>query len=570
MKFFYNKEGFDGKIIEERNIEMLVRGGNLSKLLKTNAAKKALQKVQGVAKKIKSNWDENLSLEQQGDHLRSLLDQELGRDEYFVLVDTNCNGLLHTNRLREGNVFSDEVGTRAAHTKEPILQLYPRNTGEVLIDASCPIFTDKNGTQYNLRMGRLIHKPYLGLMFGTLNVVPSLSAGLIAFFSGAPILKSVSITIGSFIIGLFFCMFYYKQLIGRLRKWYSVTRTISSGDLSAEVPTKGARNEFHQIGYEINKVILGFRGIIKEFDHAASSVDRISEEQESAAQTLSSAFQEISATMQTFRGGAEQQRGSVSEALMMIDQMMDRVSTMQTEVEGAVSGADEALTTANKGEQAIHNTQDQMKLIQEDVSNTANKIRAIAEEAQQVMKKVASINDIAEQTNLLALNASIEAARAGEAGKGFAVVASEVRKLAEGTNEFAGDILNSLGRTQRELEAAVKQVQTNVKSMDHGMSAVAEAGESIDDLKNASVKTKELVNNNRISANAVTKDGQRLQEIINEINHIAEDFTDMVKETTTTMESNVEGIQTLADDSSLLSKEANHLNRVVKRFHYSK
>lgn len=540
----------------------------MSRLLKTKSAKQALQKVENVAAIIKRNWKTEIPIHDQIEHLRSILDKELKSDEFFVIVDQTGKSYVHTNRLREGGHFGDEVGLKAAKSSKPLLQLYPRNTGEILVDACCPILQDSNGSNFVLRMGRLIHRPFIGFMFTILSLFPGVVATLTTSMFGLKFTQ----TLVAFLLtsGLTFglSLFFYSTIRNRLKNWYAVTKTISSGDLSAEVKTKGARNEFHQIGYEINKVILGFRTIIKKFEEATASVGTISEHQAKSAQMLSSTFDQVSATMQSFRGGAEQQSNSVILAQEMVDKMMELVESMQNEVEKAVHGADEALQTSREGEKAVLSTQKQMREIQANVIETAKRIRDISTDADLVMKKVSSITDIAKQTNLLALNASIEAARAGESGKGFAIVANEVRKLAEGTNQFAHDILASLQQTRDELQDAVDQVEVNVKSIGDGVELVAEAGKAIDKLKTASIKTMELVSNNRQYAFSVTDNGKNLQQIIDEINVIANDFTKIVQETTATVDKEVEGIHQLAEDASLLMKEAKNLSIIVKRFHY--
>ncbi|KHF27183.1 hypothetical protein LR68_03990 [Anoxybacillus sp. BCO1] len=81
-------------------------------MLQSKQAKKALQKVQRVAKEVQRTMRLDQPLAQQLNSLRDVLDRHLERDEYFVIVDEDGKGVVHTNRLREGMVFDDEVGKK--------------------------------------------------------------------------------------------------------------------------------------------------------------------------------------------------------------------------------------------------------------------------------------------------------------------------------------------------------------------------------------------------------------------------------------------------------------------------
>lgn len=536
----------------------------LEKLIRKPAAKRALSKVERVAKRIKPLIQSIESFESNYKKIHDILDEELGRDEYFVIVDTKGHSYIHTNRLLEGTDFTDKVGLKAANTNEPLLQVYERLTGEVLVDGSCPLI-EVDGEKFNLRIGRIIHKKFMVPYLSTLSIVPAIFIFGFSLLFDVPIETGLILAIISFIVTAIFAIILQKYIMNGINSWHQVTRRISSGDLTAEV-TNRSRTEFHQIGFEINKMAIGMKKILKELEDSTKIITKVSDDQAEESARLSETFTNFGATMQSFQAGAENQLASLQSASAMIQTMIRGVKEMDEKIATTLKISEEASLAAKEGNEAIIDTEEKMQQLQEAITQSAQKIAQVADDVNNVIQKVSSITQIAEQTNLLALNASIEAARAGDAGSGFSVVANEVRKLAEDTNEFANDIFMQLEKTREEMREAVDQVAANTYAFQEGIEVVKIAGSSIEKLNEASIQSKEAVVSNSAFADRLTKDGEQLEEIIEDINKIAENFTEQVVTTVSNMDEQIEGIQQLAEDAELLKNQAKVLSRTVNKF----
>ncbi|WP_088102646.1 methyl-accepting chemotaxis protein [Halalkalibacter urbisdiaboli] len=529
--------------------------------------KHAKRKVEQIAQQLEPILKSIDSIETNYHTLHSLLDEQLGKDEYLLIVDETGLSHIHTNRLREGFAFVDEVGLKAANTNETLLQPYQRNTGEFLIDVSCPI-VEVGGKRFNLRLGRIVHRPFLAPAFLALTTLPILLVGLISWMNGLFSQTLLFSLILSLLITGSIGYWIYRVITIEVRSWYRLTRKISAGDLTDEIKNR-RRTEFHQIGFEINKVVLGMRNILSDLQHSANSVHQVSETQAVGATELSKAFEEFASTMQDFQAGSETQLSSLQSAHAMVNTMLLNVREMEGGVNTTLSMAKDASASADDGTKAIHLSEKKMNELKEVIEDSSQKMLHLSQGTDKVMEKVSSITKIAEQTNLLALNASIEAARAGEAGRGFAIVADEVRKLAENTNLFANDILEALDITRNEINQVALQVRENRDNINDGVAVVRQAGQAIRKLNDSAEQTMNAVTNNRTFASRVLQDGEQLEKIIEDVNEIAEQFTEQVVETVSSLDKHVKGVNRLAEDSNTLSTESDSLNRIVKRFKLS-
>lgn len=284
-----------------------------------------------------------------------------------------------------------------------------------------------------------------------------------------------------------------NALIDSLKEVTTIAETIANGDLTQNA---SKRSENDKLMDALSKMIDGLTNVVVNVKDSAENVTEGSIE--------------LSTNSEQLAQGANRQASAAQEASSSMEEMSSNIK----------QNADNALQTEKIALQSAENAKEVLGAVTE----TVNAMKEIA-------GKIKIIEEIARQTNLLSLNASIEAARAGEHGKGFAVVAAEVRKLADRSQEAAGEI-NALSGSS--VEVAEK------------------AGGMLNDLVPDIEKTSDLV--------------QEITAASNEQNQGAIQINRAIQELDKVIQQNASASEEAAGTSKQLSEEANQLQNLIAYF----
>lgn len=354
----------------------------------------------------------------------------------------------------------------------------------------------------------------------------------------------------SLLVGMTFAIVISLSITRPLNQVVAISEQVALGDVQIEIDDS-ARDESGMLLRAMKKMIQATQAIVNDAEKMAAgdmTVDVLVRSEKDAlghslsdmvkrvgevisgvligTNNIASASEQVSATSQNLSQGANEQAASVEETSSSLEEMGGTITQNAENARQTESMASKMVKDANEGGEAVKQAVQAMKDIAE---------------------RIVTVEDIAYQTNLLALNAAIEAARAGEHGMGFAVVANEVRKLAERSQSYAGEI-SSFARNSVTVAERAGSLITEI------IPSIMKISDLIREISAASEEQKQGVDQINSAMGQLDRVTQQNASASEELSSMSEELTTQAQE-----------LQKLVDFFTVRNKEKLVSNSSVKR-----